>query len=49
MLHRAWPKLTYHFGLYPDDVPRFSVREWNRYLEAVREIDRMSQQQQRRR
>lgn len=39
-LHPLWPALSYHFGLYPDDVPRFSPAEWQRYAEALEELNR---------
>jgi len=37
-LAKAWPGLAYHFGLYPDDIGRFSTTEWNRYLDALTEL-----------
>ena len=32
-----WPVLADVFGLYPDDVPRFSFEEWTRYLDYLRD------------
>ena len=39
-LHGLWPALAHWFGLYPDDVERFSPAEWQRYVEALDEINR---------
>lgn len=36
----AWPGLAHFFGLYPDDIGRFSVQEWSVYLAALDEIKR---------
>jgi hypothetical protein len=34
--------------LYPDDVPRFSVPEWNQYIDALEELNDAARRAQRR-
>lgn len=39
---KAWPALSYHFGLHPWDVGRLSEIEIDFYLEALRDLNEAS-------
>lgn len=36
----SWPALTFHFGITPENFTDYSVAEFNRYLHALREMNR---------
>lgn len=39
-LLEKWPALTLHFGITPANFTDYSVPELNRYLHALREMER---------